>query len=158
MTRKGSLTTSARHTSLAHSDTYSKPAVRLESTCSGCRHDSHPNCGRSRSDSQRGTSDEQPVRGMEQQILPSGWLQASVNLDADRGHPNGKPESRDSDRSGPDWSATSEANPTSVCQSADSPPYALPGSRHWPQDNRGVPDRHRTQHSLDAHQQAGGII
>ena len=27
---------------------------------------------------------------------------------------------------------------------------ALSGSRRWTQDNRGVPDRHRTQHSLDA--------
>ena len=87
---------------------------------------------------------------MEQPILSSGWLQASVDLDACRGHPNGESESRDTNRSGPDCSATSEANPTPVCQSADSPPHALSGSRHWPQDNRGVPDRHRAQHSLDA--------
>ena len=38
-----------------------------------------------------------------------GALQASVDLDADRGNPNGESESRDADRSGPDWSATSEA-------------------------------------------------
>ena len=47
-----------------------------------------------------------------------------------------EPESRDADRSGPDWSATSESNPTPVRQSADSPPRALPGSRRWSQDNR----------------------
>ena len=47
---------------------------------------------------------------MEQPILSSGWLQASVDLDAGRGHPNGEPESRDANRSEPDWSATSEAN------------------------------------------------
>ena len=55
---------------------------------------------------------------MEQPILSSGGLQASVDLDAGRGHPNGEPESRDADRSGPDWSATSEANPRLVRQSA----------------------------------------
>ena len=87
---------------------------------------------------------------MEQQTLSSAGLQASVNLDAGRGHPNGEPESRDADRSGPDWSATSKANPTSVCQSADSLPRALSGSRRWTQDNRGVPDQHRAQHLLNA--------
>ena len=35
-------------------------------------------------------------------------------MDAGRGHPNGESESRDANRSGPDWSATSEANPTPV--------------------------------------------
>ena len=32
------------------------------------------------------------------------WLQASIDLDAGRGHPNGQPENHDADRS--DWSAT----------------------------------------------------
>ena len=50
-------------------------------------------------------------------------------MDAGRGHPNGESESRDANRSGPDWSATSEANPTPLRQSADSPPHALPFAR-----------------------------
>ena len=50
------------------------------------------------SDSQLGTSDEQPVWGMEQPILSSGGLQSFVNLDGGRGHPNGEPESRDTNR------------------------------------------------------------
>ena len=87
---------------------------------------------------------------MEQPILSTGGLQASIVLGAGRGHPNGESESHDTDRSGRDWSATSEANPTPVRQSADSLPRALPGSRRWPQDNQAVPDRHRAQHSLDA--------
>ena len=57
-----------------------------------------------------------------------GFL-GKLNMDAGRGHPNGESESRDANRSGPDCSATSEANPTPVRQSADSPPHALPGSR-----------------------------
>ena len=80
------------------------------------------------SECQWGTSGEQPVWGVEQPILSSGWLQSSVNAR--------EPESRDADRSGPDWSATSEANPTPLCQSAESLPRALSGSRRWPQDNR----------------------
>ena len=79
------------------------------------------------------------------------WLaQASVNLDAGRSHPNGESESRDANRSGPDWSATYEANLMPLRQSADSPPRALSGSCRWPQNNRGVPDQHRAQHSLVA--------
>ena len=62
---------------------------------------------------------------MEQPILSSGGLQASVDLDAGRGHPNGESESCHANRSGPDRSATLEANPTSVCQSADSLPRTL---------------------------------
>ena len=87
---------------------------------------------------------------MEQPILSTGGLQASVNLDAGRGHPNEESESHDANRSGPDRSATSEVNPPPVRLSADALPHALSGSRRWPQDNRGVPDRHRAQHSLDA--------
>ena len=62
---------------------------------------------------------------MEQQTLSSAGLQASVNLDAGRGHPNGEPESHDTNRSGPDWSATSEANLTPVHQSADLLPRSV---------------------------------
>ena len=49
---------------------------------------------------------------MEQPILSSGGLQASVDLGAGRGHPNGESESCHANRSGPDRSATLEANPT----------------------------------------------
>ena len=50
-------------------------------------------------------------------------------MDAGGGLPNGESESCDANRSDPDRSATSEANPTPVRQSADSPPHALSGSR-----------------------------
>ena len=102
-----SLIISARHASLGCSDMFSQPTVRLESTCSMYRHVSHQICGmytKRLSTGRLGRINQ--YWGVKQPILSSGWLQASVNLDAGRGHPNGESESHHANRPGHDRSAT----------------------------------------------------
>ena len=110
------------------------------------------NLERPRRNSERRTAHQQPVRRIQQPILPRDWIQPPYYLGFRYGDQARRLCSSNSNRAGFARGTPNKTKQEGIRSTSETPENALPGSRRRTQNHRRDPPRNRIQYPLETRQ------